>query len=182
MKRVQKYLLLPTSNQKQSIDKVLQQICKLHNLYVKDILLGIKHPSNNKILLDYYLNKYFEFKPIDYSIFLNELDNLTNNPYLRQIIKESTSFITTYFLDKQDIIPITNAYVYLPGIGDIRYQNDRPLPKDYVLLSFKVSRTYDDKYYLEITYDIRETIDDKPILNYFNNSSTINVYVNIKPT
>lgn len=106
-----KYLIKPSEEQKEKINKIFAYVRIVHNLYVKDIKEGRNTHSLAKQILPTYLKQNPKLKEIDTSALMNKLFQLQES-------KDKLSYV-----HKKQINSYTTSNLYI-GNGTIIYKGD----------------------------------------------------------
>ena len=160
MYRTYKFRLKPNQQQTQNLNKMLDSIRTIHELY-KEYYCNISDMDKLEIL-----GFFIKLKPGlangDKSAFLLELNELYNSRSLNKEIKNIFQYSTNYFKSADnDVTPIDENFIYLPAVGFIRYYNGEYSKNIRNVYKFTVYKTIDGKFYVDILSSKNQTIKPK---------------------
>ncbi len=149
MYRTYKFRLRPNVDQINKLNKMLDLITLIHDLY-SEHYFTIKDMSSNDILT-YFLSLHKELKEGDQAAFLLEIKELSNSKTKGKRNKKIFKYSTNYFrsIDKKNT-PYDDKHIYLPSIGSVYYYNGSYTKNIKYIYRYTVYKTINEKFYIDI--------------------------------
>ena len=167
MYRTYKFRLKPNKAQTQNLNKMLDYIQAIHDLYNKHYY-DIKDMDKLEILA-FFIKLKPELVNADRFALLLEIADLCNARNTCKTKKNTYQYSTNYFKSAtNDITPIDNKFIYLPTIGFVGYYNGDYSNNIKKVYKFTVYKTIDEKFFVDILSSKKPSISAKKHLDIDN--------------
>ena len=149
-----KYLIKPTSLQKESIKKTLECCTYVYNKYILENEKGIYDTRKAKDIISEYKKENEFLNLADNSALMNVLFYLQSNckKAYKQKKHTLTSYATSNLSGRQAVYFVGTEYVNLPKLGLVKAVIHRRLPEDVRIIKAIISIDNIKNYYLCISF------------------------------
>lgn len=167
MYRTYKFRLKPNKQQTLNLNKMLDYIQTIHDLY-NEHSYNVSDMDKLEIL-GYFIKLKPELANADRSALLLEIADLHSARNVNKTKKKIYQYSTNYFKSAtNDITPIDKKFIYLPSIGFVGYYNGEYSNNIKTVYKFTVYKTIDEKFYVDILSSKKPTIRAKKYLDIDN--------------
>ena len=151
--RTYKYLIKPTTKQKEIITKTLECCTFVYNKYICENGFELYKKWKAIDILSKYKNEHPFLCDVDISALMNTMFDIQNSKNVNLKTRNTTrSYTTTNLSGRQAIYFVSDDYINIPKLANVKIVKHRDLPINSKIINATIKKDSFDEYYLCITF------------------------------
>lgn len=159
--RTYKYLIKPTSIQKEKIRKTLEVCTLVYNKYIEEDGKTLYKGKMAKEILDKYRKEEDVINRVDTSAVINLLFRLQDNHFKSEIVKPKNGILRSYTTSNLrglgSFYFVLDEYINFPKLGNVKIVYYRELPENAHITSGTITVDRGGKYFLCLLFYIESS-------------------------